>query len=268
MNTFIDKWKKMKNKDASSDEQSLFTDLNNIPLTQRQFNMYHLFKFMEKFLINRKNVLEIGCGRGTMSLFAKKYLNAEVSLLDTSSDALEIAQREFNKNNVEAKYYLANACSTGLPDNAYDAVISIGLAEHLDNPHDLFIEQLRLLKPGGIMISLNVPKKFSIQSLNNVLKFFKKKFSKEKDKIKKDYYRNSLKAIEYKQIAKQVGFQQLKITHVTPFPIFTPVKISTDKFITNIYKLIVKVRKSFLSQPYKTNIILAKSHFLIGYKNK
>jgi ubiquinone/menaquinone biosynthesis C-methylase UbiE len=265
--SFKSKWSKIKAGDLEyADEQSLFVDVDCEPVTQRQLTLYYLFLFIKENLKNAKDVLEIGCGRGTMSLYLAKYLNLNVSLLDNSPEAIEIVKEEFSKHGKEAKFYVQDATKTDIADNSFDAIISIGLAEHLDNVKALFKEEFRLLRPGGTIISLNVPKKISIQSLNSIMKFFKKYFGHHKDSIKNDYYRNSLKAKDYKRIAESVGFQDVKIVHVNPFPTFTPIRMSTDKIITKVNKFILKIRKLFQGYPYKTNYLISKNHFLVGYK--
>jgi len=267
-NTFSQKWSKIKHEKKDTDEKILFVDVGKQPETQRQINLYYYFIFIQKILkkIKASDVLEIGCGRGTMSLFLSKHLNYHTSLLDNQADAMEIAKQEFKKHDQSAEFYLADALNTNLPPCSFDAVISIGLAEHIDNVHNLFKEQFKILRPGGVIISLNIPAKLSIQYLNNIMRFFKKIIGTYKQSIRKDYYRNKLKPSDYKKIACKVGFHNIKITHVCPFPIYTPVKASTDKKIAKFNKFILKIRKMFLKYPFKTNYLFSQAHFLVGYK--
>ncbi len=266
-NSFSLKWSRIKEK-KEADEQSLFVDVGSQPITQRQLNLYFYFLFIKEILekILAKNVLEIGCGRGTISLYLAKYLGLEVSLLDNSPEAVEIAKEGFAKYNLSPRIFIADALDTKLADEQFDAIVSIGLAEHIDDAEKLFAEQYRLLKKDGVMISLNIPKKFSIQFLNNILRFFKKVLGQYKESIRKDYYRNSLKPRDYFLIAKKVGFVDIKIVHVCPFPVFAPLSIVWDKRATKIYKIILQIKKIFQSYPYKTNRLLAQAHFLVGRK--
>ncbi|MCK5211112.1 class I SAM-dependent methyltransferase, partial [Candidatus Parcubacteria bacterium] len=218
--------------------------------------------------INANKILEVGCGRGTMSLFLSKHLGLKTSLLDNSRDAINIAKKEFIKYGRKGEYYLADALNTGLENEKFDSVISIGLAEHINDVEKLYKEQFRLLEPGGVIISLNFPKKNSIQKLNNIVRFFKKIFGKHKGDIKKDYYRNSLSPDNYKKIAKNVGFDKIETMNVCPFPIFTSISLKFDKKITRIYKTILKLKSIYQNYPYKTNYLISQGHFLVGYKKK
>lgn len=116
------------------------------------------------------------------------------------------------------------------------------------------------------MISLNIPKKFSIQFLNTIMRFFKKLFGLYKEDLRKDYFRNKLKVKDFKKKAEEMGFQDVKITHVCPFPIYVPVAMSTDKKITTCNKFILRIRKLFQSYPYKASALFAQAHFLVGQK--
>jgi len=255
-----------------ADERVIFVDTGEEPVTQRQLNLYYYFLFIKKVLEKRKTekVLEIGCGRGAVGLYMAKHLGLAVSLLDNEEDAIAVARRTFEKYRQRGMFYVGDALKTGLSDESFDAVVSIGLAEHFEskNVENLFREQYRLLKPGGVMISLNIPKKFSIQSVNTLMRLFKKLVGIYHERIGKDYYRNTWKPEAYKQAAEKAGFSAIGITHVNPFPIFVPLGRKWDKKVTNVYKFILRLRSLFQKYPYKTNQIIAQAHFLVGHKKK
>lgn len=267
-NSFSKKWSAMQGGVKEPDETSLFVEPDGEPMTQRQLNLYYYFIFIKEILEKQgvKNVLEVGCGRGTISLYLALYLGLNVTLLDNDANAIEVAKKEFIRYGVLADFKVADALQTNLSQQSYDAVVSIGLAEHILEVSKLFFEQYRLLKPGGVMISLNVPKKFSIQYLNRPFRFFQKLRGQFYGSVKKDYYRSELKAKDYISIAKEVGFKQVTVTEVCPFPIYTPLNVKYDKYVTAINKWILKIRKLFLKYPYKTNHFFSQAHFLVGYK--
>lgn len=268
--TFQSRWSNLNDGDntAKIDEKTLFVEFGKEPATQRQLNLYYYFLFIKKIIEEKrfKDVLEIGCGRGTMSLFLKTYLGKETTLLDAETAAINLAREEFDKRDLLADFYIGDALEMPFSEGKFDAVVSIGLAEHVDDVNELFGEQFRILKQGGVMISLNVPKKFSIQILNMIFRFFKKILGKFNKPIKSDYYRNTLQASDYKRIAVNVGFINVQLIHVCPFPLFIPLGISSDQKITKIYKFILRIRNIFQKFPYKTNFLLGQSHFLVAYK--
>lgn len=268
-NPFSNKWSQLNQGRAEdAEEKVVFVEKDKSPATQRQLNFYYYFLFIKSILekAQSQTVLDLGCGRGTMALYVADYLEKEVVLLDSSPDAINLAKNEFQKRGINANFYTADARQTNLSSHAFGAILAIGLAEHLENVGRLFKEEYRLLKPGGVLISLNVPKKFSIQFLNTWHRSVKKVFGRYKGSVKKDYYRSNLKPKDFKKIAEQSGFKDVKITHVCPFAFFAPVGRRTDRCILNFNKVILKIRSFFQKYPYKTNQLLAQAHFLVGYK--
>jgi len=257
-------------KECNLEERSIYVEKGDKPRTQRQLSLYYYFRFIQKHLekVGAKKVIELGCGRGTIGLYCKTYMGLDVSLMDNEEDAIKIAREAFGTRNLDAEFIVGDALSSGIPDNTYDATVSIGLAEHLDNVDDLYREQYRILRPGGVMVSLNIPKKFSCQELNVVMRKIKKIFRLYKDNPRRDYYRNTFNSKEYKQFAKKVGFVKTKVTHVCPFPIYVPLLRSTDRLVTTVRRGILKVRSILMRYPYKTNRIMAHAHFLVAYKPK
>lgn len=269
--SFKTKWSLIKEdwQKNKSYEHSLFVDVGSEPVTQRQLNAYNYFLFIKNILKKygeRCRVLEVGCGRGTLSLYLNRYLGLKVDLLDNEVDAIMLAKEEFRERGADAEFYVADALDSGLSADSYDVVISIGLAEHIVDVKKLFAEEYRILKKGGVMISLNIPKKFSIQYLNNLVRFIKKLSGAYRDIVARDYFRSNLQDCDYHKIAKEVGFKNIEVVHVCPFPLFTQISGAADKNITKIYKIILKVRGIFQKYVYKTNKIFGQAHFLVGYK--
>jgi ubiquinone/menaquinone biosynthesis C-methylase UbiE len=265
---FNQKWSEIDQNSIDKDESSLFVEIGEEPTTQRQLNLYYYYIFIKTVnkKVNAKKALEVGCGRGTMSMYLKEYLDLDISLLDNTEEAIRIAKKFLEVRKINAEYYVKDVLSTGINDKKFDLITSIGLAEHIDDVEALFREQYRLLNNGGAMVSLNIPKKFSAQFLNDIYKYFKCLFTKNEETKRKNYYRNKLKPIDYKKLAEKVGFKDVAITHVCPFPIYVPISIESDKKITKIRKIILKIRKIFQKYPYKTNYWMSQGHFLVGYK--
>ena len=91
--------------------------------------------------------LEIGCGNGDL-------LNefAMLGLRVSGTDLLESAANDYpeltlKKNNIEKE-------PLPFDDNSFNVVFSKSVVEHIYNPEFFFNESLRVLKPGGILITL------------------------------------------------------------------------------------------------------------------
>ena len=267
---FRQKWGAIRagGKKSNLEEKNIYVEPGEVPRTQRQLSLYHYFLFIKDHLskIGAKNIIELGCGRGTIGLYCQTYLGLEVTLMDTEENAIEIARQAFSTHRAAAHFLVGDALRTGLASASFDATVSIGLAEHLDNVEDLFAEQYRILRPGGIMISLNIPKKISVQYLNTAMRAVKKLVGLYEGSVTKDYYRNSYSARQYEQFAKNAGFQRTAVVPVCPFPFYVPISRPADRFVTSLRRGLLIVRALFMKYPYKTNALLAHSHFLVGYK--
>lgn len=263
---FENKWADIKSGKVS-DETTLFVAPGNQPKTQRQINLYWYYRFIADFIKdkNYKTGLEMGCGRGTMSLYLHKYENFSVSLLDISPDAIMLAQDNFKMFGADGKFIVASSDATSFPPESFDIIYSIGLLEHLADYKKTLAETYRLLKSGGLMVHLNIPGKWSVQNINNFYKKILKLFT-GKDYPAKDYWRNYDLPSDYMRAASECGFRDVQTINVAPFPIFVPISAITDRRIARVYNFIIRIRSFFMKYPFKTNYFFSQGHFLTGYK--
>lgn len=106
----------------------------------------------------RGKYLEVGAGRGTTSMYLASR-GCDVTLLDYSPTGLAVARRNFARERLPApRTVIADARNTGLDADAYDCVYSLGLLEHFDDPGPVLHEMLRVLKPGGYLYALVLPR--------------------------------------------------------------------------------------------------------------
>jgi SAM-dependent methyltransferase len=130
--------------------------------------------FLEKFLRNRRfrkilphipndsKILDIGCG------FNGEILKNIESKIE-SAVGIDISVNE-NANSQKIKLLRHDLdLKLPLPDEEFDAVISLANLEHLENPLDNLREVFRVLKPKGILL-LTVPS-FRAKPVLNFLSF-------------------------------------------------------------------------------------------------
>lgn len=262
---FDQKWSDINQQKKLHDETSIFVPSGAKPQTQRQFILRNYFEYISQIAkeINCHKALEVGCGRGTIALYLNKYLDCQVDLLDNSQEAIDLAKSNFAKFNGQGEFRVESVENMSYPDNTFDLVVSIGLTEHFEDYHKVYSEQYRVLKPGGVMICLNVPKKRSIQGLNRFYRWFIKPVPGQR---KGDYYRNVDGPADYARVAQEVGFQKVDTFYVNSFPLFTPMSLPKEKIITGFYRFIYKLRGLFMPYPFKGSKLLSQAHFLTAYK--
>jgi SAM-dependent methyltransferase len=248
---------------ATCEEKNLYVPEGSWPKTQRQFvfwNYWRMFNRLIREYINKYELpngqmktLEIGCGRGTISHYLHHVFGARLTLVDNDQGSLAIAKEFFQDTNY-ATVTEADALSLPFPDNYYDLVFSTGLAEHLDTKdiEAFYKEQYRVLKPGGLMISLNIPHKFSIQVLN----IFKKN----------DYVRSDIGPKQYSKSVVKVGFPYAEYCYVNPFPLFTNIPRFLERPITMFFLIIYFIRSLFMTDAFYGSEKWSQAHIIAAKK--
>ena len=109
--------------------------------------------------------LDIGCGRGDLML-ALAQKGADVTGIDYSQDALDIAQQAIARQTADWKHRLkvlhSNATDLKFPDQTFDFIFMTDLVEHL-YPAELqkcFAECKRVLKSDGKLIVHTAPNRW------------------------------------------------------------------------------------------------------------
>ena len=107
---YQERWKKS----LSSGDYDLIS--SNLLDTQVKFfyNLYCNFileeikkKFTKKKL-KQLRILEVGCGRGTASIFLAKKLKCDVLGIDFSENSIEIANKNAIRHNVKADFIISD----------------------------------------------------------------------------------------------------------------------------------------------------------------
>ena len=94
-------------------------------------------------------VFEIGCGSGRFLRILRKASPSNWRVMGADLDPRAIAMAQDLKG---IKAHLGTFETLGLPDNAFDMVISQQVIEHVPNPDMVIREAYRCLKPGGILV--------------------------------------------------------------------------------------------------------------------
>lgn len=225
-----------------------------------------------------KSLLEIGCGRGTSAIYQALRSKMSVTLTDYSDSALEIARRNVDKYGIKAEICRADLFALPFPDNQFDAVISLGVMEHIEETDRGYSEMLRVLKPGGLIISMNVPEKpGNIQRLaaraNSLLaRCFSKEDKKWLDKGSRsktaDVYRTFKTSSDFARDATAAGSPSVRIIEVNPFPTWSPLPPALEKAVVLLYQGILRIRSLVASSedPFYCSERNSRAHFLIAEK--
>ncbi len=121
----------------------------------------HISKFAEFIKYKGKKVLEIGCGVGTDSINFTRA-GAKLSIIELSSNSLEICKKRFKVFNLKADFFLGNSeeLSSILPIEKFDLVYSFGVIHHTPNPEKA-IREIKKYMSSGSELKLMLYSKFS-----------------------------------------------------------------------------------------------------------
>ncbi len=111
--------------------------------------------------LNPLNILDMGCAIGNSTLpWARAYPKAKVLGIDVAAPQLRYAYARARDLNIEAHFSQQNAERTSFLDHSFDLVVShIMLHETSRSALDKILKECcRLLKPGGVMLHLEIPR--------------------------------------------------------------------------------------------------------------
>ena len=105
-----------------------------------------------------QRVLDVGGGRSSLAYYIQTTLGCEVWVLDDydSSEYDGWDPTELLQEYPTVKYIFSKAgdFTAEIPDQYFDCIYSISVLEHIPSTmmHDVFLDMIRMLKPGGIML--------------------------------------------------------------------------------------------------------------------
>lgn len=105
-------------------------------------------------IMNRQNILELGCGWGSMSLWmAQMYPQSKITAVSNSATQKEFIDAKAKALNLtNLTIVTADMVTFEAPEaGEYDRIVSIEMFEHMKNYDKLFERCARWLKSGGMM---------------------------------------------------------------------------------------------------------------------
>jgi len=133
-------------------------DLFNEIVTFGMHNKWKRFAASQIELRSEQNCIDLCCGTGDIAReVLRQYPSSKVTGLDFSEEMLNIAESK-NTNMIKVKYIQGDAMDVPFQDENFNAVtIGYGM-RNVQNINKFLQEILRVLKPEGILVSLDVGK--------------------------------------------------------------------------------------------------------------
>ena len=116
-------------------------------------NKNFLANQFKKFIGHKKNVLEVGCGTGQLSIYFSIGANNNIVGLDPTIESLKLAKNFSDKNNItNIKFVNADIFDDVLSDNYFDLIWCNGVLHHTKNPYGAFEILVKSLKKEGYVL--------------------------------------------------------------------------------------------------------------------
>src|SRR5438477_4408921 len=104
-----------------------------------------------------QRLLDIGCGWGAFVIYAAKHFGVQTVGITLSKRQAEWAQARVREAGLDAsvKVFVCDYRNLPAEPDRYDALVSIGMAEHVGREHlpNYFAIGRRVLKPGGVFMN-------------------------------------------------------------------------------------------------------------------
>lgn len=209
------------------------------PLKHRPGEVF--FRGIANLSGSQKDVVEIGCGRSADFLkriapgFRKAYgIDPEVSA-------------RWEEENIQLMS--GNAENIDLPDESVDLVFSVSVVEHLSDPSKAFSEFIRVLRPGGRIVTrtpnVRHPPLLAARLLNHRTRQLVNSWATgtQPDDTFKTFYRlNTLRAFE--SLAGSLGLRVISLEYVSNHPQYF-------MFSRFFYRLAIAFERALLTrQPF------------------
>jgi len=109
--------------------------------------------------------LEVGCGTALDScLLAAGSPALHAYACDLSEKAVQVARTNASAVGVELRTFAGDLTALPFADSAFDLVFSQGVLEHFRDPAPAMREQVRVLRPAGVLV-VDVPQRFNVYTL-------------------------------------------------------------------------------------------------------
>ena len=107
----------------------------------------------KKFIGHNKNVLEVGCGTGQLSIYFAIGTNNEIIAFDPTIESLNLAKNFSKQNNISnIKFVNADIFDDILSKNYFDFIWCNGVLHHTKNPYKAFEITVKSLKNNGYVL--------------------------------------------------------------------------------------------------------------------
>lgn len=138
---------------------------------RKLYNVKHGISLIELEKLGKKNILEVACGKGLLSLYLSDFAHS-VTGIDVSESEINEANKNKNNLNIQNCEFLAtDIIQSHLPLDEYDLIVAQAALHHIIYDFRIGDKLWELLKPGGKLIFITEP--LSYNWFNEFIRLFR-----------------------------------------------------------------------------------------------
>jgi ubiquinone/menaquinone biosynthesis C-methylase UbiE len=153
MSVFVIKMKKKKSIGFHKRSKEDFKDfIKKLELQALETAEERIPLYLEVGIKSAENILDVGCGSGTVTKDIAHLTKGKVIGIDGSGDMIEVA-KNILKDYKNVELYVSSAETIPFRDNTFDIVTCNLFFMWVDNPQKVINEMTRVTKPGGRVLA-------------------------------------------------------------------------------------------------------------------
>ena len=233
-----------------------------IPTSYDELALEHMLTIeIDRF--RPESILEVGCGNSVWLPYLAKKRGLRVFGLDYSEEGCELAKRNLKVDCVEGTIFCKDILQGTFEEiGQYDMVFTLGVVEHFTDLETVLSILLRLVKPGGLLLT-EVP---NIPSVHGILLWMYQpkiltmhKFVTKKKLI--DTYKN-------------LGIKNIRSHYLGVFSIILALGYgqrfpSADKIVLPVVRKVLQMNEKLMRKfnNFKGNRIFSPFIYIVGNRN-
>lgn len=174
-----------------------------------------------------KTAIELGGFPGYYSIFLKKYLGAESTLLDYFvHPGILGGLLKANGLNREDVQVIETDLFAYTPEQEYDLVLSCGLIEHFQDTRDIVSRHVRFMKPGGALF-------ITLPNFRGVNGWVQKNFDRD------NYDKHHLASMDLQLLektAKELGLTDIRVRYFGGFSVWLESRKEKSALVRTLIK--------------------------------
>jgi ubiquinone/menaquinone biosynthesis C-methylase UbiE len=140
--------------------------------THRMEEMQEEAREVSRYLKDGDEVLEVASGPGYLSIELAKQGKYKITGMDLSKDFVEIAARNAKRAGVEVNFIQGNASELPFKDHIFHFIVCVLSFKNFKDPQKVLEEMYRVLKPGGLVLIMDLNRNASRQAMKAFVKSF------------------------------------------------------------------------------------------------